>query len=103
MALENKNLTAVLYSIEGVGAVFVVIFLAAYLGGLPTTNVLQDQPAFRIPLTVLGALTLILIFVAIALAVRYRRQVAEAQGLSVTAASSFSCPIICLSPVSLNR
>jgi len=78
MALENKNLTAVLYSIEGVGAVFVVIFLAAYLGGLPTTNVLQDQPAFRIPLTVLGALTLILIFVAVALAVRYRRQVAEA-------------------------
>ena len=65
MALENKNLTAVLYSIEGVGAVFVVIFLAAYLGGLPTTNVLQDQPAFRIPLTVLGALTLILIFVAV--------------------------------------
>ncbi len=74
MALENKNLTAVLYSIEGVGAVFVVIFLAAYLGGLPTTNVLQDQPAFRIPLTVLGALTLILIFVAVALAVWHKRR-----------------------------
>jgi len=77
MALENKNLTAVLYSIEGVGAVFVVIFLAAYLGGLPTTNVLQDQPAFRIPLAFFGALTLILIFVAVALAVWHKRHGTE--------------------------
>ena len=73
MALENKNLTAVLYSIEGVGAVFVVIFLAAYLGGLPTTNVLQNQPAFRIPLTVLGVLLLILVLAGTILAIKYRK------------------------------
>ncbi|MGA2683011.1 MAG: hypothetical protein ABSF44_14570 [Candidatus Bathyarchaeia archaeon] len=73
MALDNKNLTAVLYSIEGVGAVFVVIFLAAYLGGIPTTNVLQNQPAFRIPLTVLGVVILILILAGTILAVKYRK------------------------------
>jgi hypothetical protein len=73
MALENKNLTAVLYSIEGVGAVFVIIFLAAYLGGLPTTNVLQNQPAFRIPLTVLGVLLLILVLAGTILAIKYRK------------------------------
>lgn len=73
MTLVDKKLTTVLYSIEGVGAVFVVLFLAAYLGGIPTTNVLQDQPAFRIPLQVLGAALLILIFAGVVLAAKYHR------------------------------
>lgn len=68
MTLTDKKLNAVLYSLEGIGAVFVVIFLAAYLGGLPTTNVLQNQPAFRIPLTVLGAVLLILVLATVVLA-----------------------------------
>jgi len=69
VALENKRVTAFLYSIEGVGIVFVVIFLAAYLGGLPTTNVLHNQPAFRIPLAIFGALLIALAFVAAFLSV----------------------------------
>ncbi len=32
MTLADKKLTTLLFSIEGVGAVFVIIFLAAYLG-----------------------------------------------------------------------
>ena len=74
MASADKKLTAVLYSLEGVGAVFVVIFLAAYLGGLPTTNVLQNQPAFRIPLTVFGIILLALILATVVLAAKYRGQ-----------------------------
>ena len=74
MMSADKKLTAVLYSLEGVGAVFVVIFLAAYLGGLPTTKVLQSQPAFRIPLTVFGVILLALILVTVVLAAKYRRQ-----------------------------
>jgi hypothetical protein len=73
MPSANEKLTTVLYSIEGVGGVFVVLFLAAYIGGIPTTNVLQDQPAFRIPLQILGALLLILIFAGVVLAAKYRR------------------------------
>jgi len=69
VALENKRVTAFLYSIEGVGIVFVVIFLAAYLGGLPTTNVLHNQPAFRIPLAIFGALLIALALVAAFLSV----------------------------------
>jgi hypothetical protein len=57
-----------LLSLEGVGFVFVVIFLAAYLGGLPTTNVLQDQPAFRIPLQAFGFVLLVLILATVVLA-----------------------------------
>ena len=68
MTLADKKLTTVLYSLEGVGAVFAVIFLAAYLGGLPTTTVLQDEPAFRIP-TVFGAALLILILATVVIAV----------------------------------
>ncbi|MGD6806598.1 MAG: hypothetical protein ACQCN4_06530 [Candidatus Bathyarchaeia archaeon] len=55
MELPQKRLTKFLYVIEAVGAVFVGIFLIAYLGGLPTTAVLHSEPAFRIPLFILGA------------------------------------------------
>jgi hypothetical protein len=52
-----------------VGGVFVSIFLAAYLAGLPTTNVLHSEPIFRIPLAILGSVLLVLIFIAIIFAV----------------------------------
>jgi Na+-transporting methylmalonyl-CoA/oxaloacetate decarboxylase gamma subunit len=69
MAPTNQKLTnMLLYSVEGVGAVFVVIFLAAYLGGLPTNNVLQDEPVFRIPLQIFGAVLLVLILVTVVVA-----------------------------------
>ena len=57
-----------LYSLEGVGAVFIGVFLAAYLGGLPTTTVLHGEPAFKIPLIVFGAAFLILILATVILA-----------------------------------
>ena len=68
MTLADKKLTTILFSLEGVGAVFVGIFLAAYLGGLPTTNVLDDEPAFRIPLIIFGAVLLMLILATVVLA-----------------------------------
>ena len=72
MTLAENKFNAILYSFEGVGAVFVIVFLAAYLGGLPTTNVLHNQPEFRIPLAFLGALLLILTLVSIILASRHK-------------------------------
>jgi hypothetical protein len=68
MTLASNKINTLLFSVEGVGIVFVVLFLAAYLGGLPTTNVLQDQPAFRIPLTILGVVLLVLILATVVLA-----------------------------------
>jgi hypothetical protein len=65
--LSDKKLTAFLLTLEGAGAVFAGIFLAAYLGGLPSTNVLHSEPAFRIPLAILGAALLILVFSALVL------------------------------------
>ena len=69
MASANKKLTTILlYSLEGVGAIFIVVFLSAYLGGLPTTKVLQNEPAFRIPLQIFGAILLVLILVTVVVA-----------------------------------
>jgi pyridoxal/pyridoxine/pyridoxamine kinase len=69
MEISDRRLSKFLYIIEGVGAVFVALFLAAYLGGLPTTAVLHSEPIFRIPLFVFGAVLLELIVGAVIVAV----------------------------------
>lgn len=63
MEQNNKITNALLLALQGVGAVFVGIFLTAYLGGMfmnPSTTVLHSEPAFRYPLIVLGAALLVL-------------------------------------------
>jgi hypothetical protein len=73
MKLNDKQKTKCLFAIEGVGAAFVCVFLAAYLAGLPTTNVLHSEAFFRIPLAVLGTLFFALILVALILAANLRK------------------------------
>jgi len=68
---NNKTTRALLLALQGLGAVFVGFFLTAYLGGMfmnPSTTVLHAEPIFRIPLTVLGIVLLILILANIVLA-----------------------------------
>ena len=74
MQVTKKNVNMLLYATEGVGAVFVVVFLAAYLGGLPSTNVLHSELAFRISLIVFGAALLVLILATVILAVYLRKE-----------------------------
>ena len=64
MKLSDRKLNKFLFAIEGVGAVFVGIFLAAYLGGLPSTDVLHSEAAFRISLFILGAILVFLLLSA---------------------------------------
>lgn len=45
------------------------IFLAAYLAGLPTTEVFHSDPAFRVPLSIFGAVLLVMVLSAFVLAV----------------------------------
>ena len=71
MALNNKQITNFLLAVQCVGAVFVGIFLAAYLGGMfmtPSTTVLHSEPAFRIPLTIFGIVLLVLVLATVVLA-----------------------------------
>jgi hypothetical protein len=58
-----------LFAAQGVGAIFAGIFLAAYLGGLPSTAVLHSEPAFRVPLSIFGAVLLVMVLSAFVLAV----------------------------------
>jgi hypothetical protein len=53
---------------QGIGAIFVGIFLAAYLGGLPSTTVLHSEPAFRIPLYIFGVVLLVMMLAVAVLA-----------------------------------
>ncbi len=72
MKLNDKRITNFLLAVQGVGAVFVGIFLAAYLGGLfmtPSTTVLHSEPAFRIPLTIFGITLLVLVLATVILVV----------------------------------
>jgi hypothetical protein len=69
LRLTDKQISTFLFATQGVGIIFVGIFLAAYLGGLPSTNVLHSEPAFRIPLTIFGIILLVLVLAAIILAV----------------------------------
>jgi hypothetical protein len=73
LTLTQKKLSTFLFAVQGVGIVFISIFLAAYLAGLPTTNVLHIEPAFRIPLAIIGSLFLVLVFVAIFLAAKQKK------------------------------
>lgn len=71
MKLNNRIATVLLLSLQIVGAVFVGIFLAAYLGGMlmtPSTTVLHSEAVFRIPLQILGIVLLVLLLIGCVLA-----------------------------------
>ena len=68
MKLNNKRTDRFLFTLQGVGTVFVGIFLAAYLAGLPTTNVLHSASFVRIPLAIIGVAFLGLIVASVVLA-----------------------------------
>jgi len=70
----TQNSGKLLYVTEGVGAIFVAFFLGAYLGGLPSTDVLHSEPIFKIPLIVLGATFLILILFNVIVAIFLRKR-----------------------------
>lgn len=68
MMQKDKFTTNLLLITQAVGAVFVGIFLAAYLGGMfmtPSTTVLHALPDFRIPLIISGATLLIFVLACI--------------------------------------
>ena len=73
LRFNEQQISRFLFATQGVGAVFVVIFSAAYLAGLPTTAVLHSDPVFRIPLFIFGLLLLVLVLVTVLLAVFSRK------------------------------
>jgi type IV secretory pathway TrbL component len=68
-------MTKVLFATQGVGILFAAVFLGAYLGGLPSTNVLHNQPVFRSSLAIIGAALLILVLATVILSVYNKRKI----------------------------
>ena len=76
MRLSEKQLNAFLFATEAIGAVFVIIFLAAYLGGLfvvPQTTVFHSVPEVRLTLAILGIILLLMVLSALVLAILSKR------------------------------
>jgi hypothetical protein len=74
MELSEKQIRMLSFVTQGVGAIFVGIFLAAYLGGLPSTVVLHSEPVFRIPLFIFGSVFLILILASVVLSLFSKKE-----------------------------
>jgi len=68
MELSDKRVKTFLLTIQGIGAVFVALFLAAYLAGLPTTNVLHSELALRVPLAIFGLALIFLVLSCLVIA-----------------------------------
>ncbi len=74
MELDDRLVTKFWFVTQGVGAIFVGIFLASYLAGLPTTAVLHSDPVVRTSLAVIGVVFLSLILSNVILAALVKRQ-----------------------------
>jgi hypothetical protein len=74
---NNKTIRTLLFALQGVGAVFVGVFLSAYLIGMfmtPSTTVLHSEPAFKIPLMIFGILFLVFVLFVVILAVLKKKK-----------------------------
>jgi hypothetical protein len=68
--IRRRKQQPLLLALEAVGALFVALFLVAYLAGMPTTTVYHSDPALRVPLDVLGVALLVLLLANTVPAVR---------------------------------
>lgn len=75
-SLNGWDVSKLLFAVEGVGAAFIGVFLAAYLGGLfvvPQTTVFHSDPTVRLVLTVLGLILLVLVLATVIVAILKRK------------------------------
>ena len=68
MHLTNRQQNGLLYVVEGLGAVFAILFVSVYIAGLkdvPKNVVYHSEPILRMTLAGLGVLLIILALVSI--------------------------------------
>jgi len=71
---NSKKLTSFLLAAEGIGVLFVIIYSAAYMLGLPTTKVYHSEPVFRTTLSILGIILIAIAIVALIAAAVWKRK-----------------------------
>jgi hypothetical protein len=65
--LNQRHAGKLLLAGQGLGIIFLAIFVGAYLGGLPGFVVLQSEPVFRLALQIFGGLFLFLVLCCLVL------------------------------------
>jgi hypothetical protein len=70
---DERKIHLLLFTTEGIGAIFAGVFLAAYLAGIPTTTVYHSDPIVRMSLTITGIIFLILILLTVIAAIIKRK------------------------------
>lgn len=63
--MNDGQISKLLLAFEGIGAIFLGVFLAAYLMGIPSYVVYHSDPTFRMILSIFGGLLIILILIAL--------------------------------------
>ena len=71
--LKSKQLVSFQLLVEGIGAVFCGVFLAAYLLALPSNGVLHAEPIYHEMLAIFGGLFLVLILASLVLSAMTKR------------------------------
>ena len=66
--MKSKQTELLVLLAQGIGAVFYIIFLAAFYIPLPSNETFIGDPAFRTPLSIFGGIFLILIIITLATA-----------------------------------
>ena len=66
-SLKNQRITGFLLATEGIGVVFVAVFLAAYLFALPSDGVLHAEPIFNLLLKIFGGAFILAILIGVIL------------------------------------
>jgi hypothetical protein len=65
--LKTNQLGRIVLLAQGVGAIFFAVFWASYAFALPSNRVLHGEAIFKIPISVFGALFVILSIVLLVL------------------------------------
>lgn len=70
----TKHTRIFLFITQGIGIVFCGIFLAAYFGGLPSTNTLNSETSFIFSQGVIGAILIAFIVLAMIIAFAFKQK-----------------------------
>lgn len=73
----SKQLTVLLYAIEGAGAIFMGLFVTVYVAGisqLPDYVVYHSEPTIRLTMSIIGALLVALIILALIIGLIMKRK-----------------------------
>ena len=69
----DKRLGWYILIVQATGAIFYVVFSAAYILAIPSINVLSGEPIFKIPMTIFSVFFVVLMLVSFVIGIVYKK------------------------------